>query len=234
MEITDKVERINQQYLKSAGASVSASLKSFLKKEPVSDWLIQALFTGPWLELGCGQRSLFEEGDDLTFGLQKKQDLYGFDLSDVAIERAKAHGRLHYQQVDISEGIPGGPYSFILDGHFLHCLGSFPELFTTLGHILRALKPGGIYAGEVMTIHKNISFDSDLYYDYDTHILYQGDIPIRTLLSAREWEDLFISAGFEISYFVCQASIKMIPTNHRREPMNGDPECLRFVLKRKL
>lgn len=233
MEINEKVERVNAQYRQrgsSHSGPVNPSLLSFLKREPVKEWLLERISQGPWCELGCGDESILEDG--FLVGLEQKQNIWGFDLSDVAIERARSTGRLNYEQRDITEGIPYGPYSFILDGHFLHCLNSLPEVFTVLGHILRALKPGGLYIGEVMTIHKNISFDSEFYFDFDQGVLYQGDHPVRTILEARQWEDLFRSCGFEIQYFVCQGSIKMIPAGKRGEPMSGDPECLRFVLKR--
>lgn len=207
------------------------SLKSFLKTSPLKEWLIQVMNQGPWCELGSGPYSLFEEGDELLKGLSSKTDLWGFDLSQKAIDLSYSD-RVRYQVQDISEGLPYGPYSFILDGHLLHCLTSLPEVFQTLGVILRALKPGGYFAGEVMIAHKNLSFDHDLFYDFETNILSFEDRPLRIILEPREWEDLFISAGFKIRFFVCQSSIKMIPHRERKVPMNGDPECLRFVLQK--
>ncbi len=233
MEINEKVERVNAQYRQRNGLNrglSNPSLSSFLKKEPINQWLKDSLVDGAWAELGCGEKSLFEE--ELLPGIENKSDLWGFDLSDVAIDRANSWGRCHYHQADLTKGIPYGPYQILLDGHFLHSLCSLPEVFTVLGHILQSLRPGGRFIGEVMTLHKNISFDSDLYFDFDKRVLFQGSIPIRTILEAREWEDLFKNCGFEIEFFVCQASIKMIPGNKRSEPMTGDPECLRFTLKR--
>ncbi|MCR9204696.1 MAG: class I SAM-dependent methyltransferase [Halobacteriovoraceae bacterium] len=207
------------------------SLKSFLKTSPLNDWLVQVLDKGPWCEIGSGPYSLFEEGDELVSGLENKKDIWGFDLSQKAVELSYSDN-VRYQVQDISEGLPFGPYSFILDGHLLHCLTSLPELFQTLGVILNALKPGGYFAGEVMIAHKNLSFDHDLFYDFDTNILSFGDRPLRIILEPREWEELFVGAGFKIQFFVCQSSIKMIPHRDRTVAMSGDPECLRFVLQK--
>lgn len=207
------------------------SLMSYLASEPLSLWLSQRLAQGPWAELGGGGLSLFELGDQLVSGLSRKDDLYSFDISEQAKKKA-SKGKVHYQQVDCTKEIPHAPFSFILDAHYLHCLSSMPQVFHGLGVIWHALIPGGLYAGEVMTAHKNLSFDHDLYFNHHESVLYYEDRPIRTILEAREWEQLFKDAGFEIQYFVCQASIKMIPQRERQIPMSGDPECLRFILKR--
>lgn len=229
---SDKSSYLNSQYETSGNPRiVHPSLKSFLKSPPLNDWLMHAVYEGPWCELGSGPHSLFEEGEELVRDLSRKKDLFGFDLSTRAIEMSTSE-RVVYEAVDVSKEIPYGPYSFILDGHLLHCLTSLPELYQTLGVVLNALKPGGIFAGEVMIAHKNLSFDHDLSFDFDTNILSFEGRPLRIILEPREWEELFIDAGFKIQFFVCQSSIKMIPLRERTVPMNGDPECLRFVLKK--
>lgn len=234
LEKSDKANYLNHQYdgVKDP-KRLNASLYSFLRTEPLRAWLSNIISSGPWCEIGCGAYGLFEEGDHLIPGLSKKQDLYGLDLSSRAIEMAP-ESNIHYAVADVSQGLPAKDFSFVLDGHLLHCLDSLPELFQTLGAILHSLKPGGLFAGEVMIAHKNLSFDHDLSFDFETNILSFEGRSLRIILEPREWEELFINAGFEIQFFVCQSSIKMIPNRERKVPMTGDPECLRFVLKRPL
>lgn len=232
MKDFDRKALLNEQYKgRDLVQTHAPSLMSFLSGEPLQSWLLQQLNLGPWAELGCGAFSIFEKGDELVHGLAQKGDLYGHDLSSEAISQAPSSG-INYKETDCVATIPDGPYAFILDGHYLHCLSSLPEVFQALGTIWSALQTGGLYAGEVMTAHKNLSFDHDLYFDHKESVLYKDDLPLRTILEAREWEQLFKDAGFEIQYFVCQASIKMIPQRERTIPMSGDPECLRFVIKR--
>ncbi len=209
----------------------SYSLISFLKTPPIAQWLIDRIEQGPWAELGCGMRSFFESWEEV-FDTEKKRDLFGLDLSSKAIERARAYGDIHYEQADLSENIPHGPYAVILDGHFLHCLNSVPEVYQTLGKIREALLPGGLYIGEVMMSHKSISFGAEFEYDVNNNLLYKDGIPSRVIMDAFEWEDMFAASGLRIQYFVCQSSIKIIPEDSRDTPMTGDPECLRFCLER--
>jgi hypothetical protein len=210
----------------------SPSLISFLKQAPLNQWLLDRIDRGPWAELGTGLRSLFECWEEFI-PQERKTDLFGFDLSTKAIEMAKGFGsNIFYQQADLSQSIPYGGYAVILDGHFLHCLNSIPEVFQTLGKIYESLMPGGIYIGEVMLAHKSLSFDTQFEYDVRANLLYKDEVPVRVIMDAFEWEDMFLSSGLRIQYFVCQSSIKIIPEDNREVPMNGDPECLRFCLEK--
>ncbi len=227
-----KKELLNEAYEHvSPGARPSHSLVSFLKSPPINHWLIDRVNEGPWAELGCGMRSIYESWDEII-PLDQKGDLFGFDLSSTAINKANAYGSIHYQQADLTMAIPHGPFSVILDGHFLHCLSSVPEVFQTLGKIHDALVTGGIYIGEVMLAHKYLSFETQFEYDVNNNLLYKDGLPSRVIMDAFEWEDMFKSSGLRIQYFVCQSSIKIIPEDSRDRPMNGDPECLRFCLER--
>jgi len=209
----------------------SHSLLSFLKSPPINNWLVDRVGEGAWAELGCGTRGLFESWEEIV-DLPQKNDLFGFDLSKVAIKIAQSYGSLQYQQCDLSLGVPHGPYHVILDGHFLHCLNGVPEVFQTLGKIKESLAIGGIYIGEVMLAHKYLSFETQFEYDVQNNLLYKNGLPSRVIMDAFEWEDMFLTSGFKIQYFVCQSSIKIIPEDSREIPMNGDPECLRFCLER--
>ena len=221
----------------SVASHPSASLMSYFRSDPIRNWLFDRWDAGAWAELGCGLRSLLEYSEDFLAGggaLPLKDDLFGLDLSHVAIERAlnSNNYKVHYAQADLSKEIPHGPYQVLIDGHFLHCLNSVPEVFQTLGMIREALCPGGIYIGEVMLAHKNLSFETQFEYDAESCVLYKGNHPSRIIMDAFEWEDMFLSSGLSIKYFVCQSSIKIIPEDDRDVAMNGDPECLRFCLER--
>lgn len=222
----------DEQYRRiSTAPAPSPSLISFLKSEPLNNWISQQMNAGPWCELGCGAQSLFENIDLFLPG-HAKADCVGFDFSKEAIALSPRNS-VRYEVTNLLEGIPGEGYSFILDGHFLHCLDSLPHLYQMLGHIARSLKPGGIFAAEVMMAHKMMSFDVDYNFDFESSVLYQQDgIAARIILEARVWEDLLKNTGLKLEFFVCQSSIKMIPSADRSTPMQGDPECLRFVLRR--
>lgn len=208
----------------------SPSLRSYLTSTPLSQWLLSREEQGAWGELGCGMRALLE---DYHFS-KEKDDLFAFDLSKIAIEKAKKKslGKVHYFCEDLSLGLPHGPYSVLVDAHFLHCLNSLPELYQTLGKIRESLLPGGIFLGEVMISHKNLTFSAEFEFDVGSCVLYRGGVPQRLVMDAFEWEDMFLNSGFKIKYFICQSSIKIIPEDDREIPMRGDPECLRFCLER--
>lgn len=223
----------DKQYQSVASAvSASPSLLSFLKSEPLNSWISDRRHKGPWCELGCGTRSLLEDIEGFLPGHQK-DECYAFDFSKEAIALTDKLSHVSYEQVDLLKGVPHGGYSFILDAHFLHCLDSLPHLYQMLGKIGKALEPGGIFAAEVMMAHKNMSFDVDYTYDSECSVLFQKEgIPTRIILEARAWEDLLNNSGLSLEFFVCQSSIKMIPSSSRSTPMQGDPECLRFILKK--
>lgn len=211
---------------------MNPSLRSFLKSEPLSEWLRSSLSRGPACEIGCGAQAVFSSLHDLFPGYMTRE-LEACDLSNVAIEKAQMlEGNVHYFTHDILRPFPRDDYSLILDAHCLHTLTSLPELFQAMGNIKSALSEGGLLVGEVMMAHKNMTLEEGFFYSKHECVLYKYDRPSRVFMTAMEWEDFFLNCGMAIQYFMCQSSIKFIPHDQREDPMPGDPECLRFVLKK--
>jgi len=207
---------------------LSPSLVSFFKQSPLNQWISDAMMIGDAIEIGCGEYSIFEMRSEL-FGSRLSRALYACDISPVAIKRSPQNSDVDYFSHDIKKRLPK-KYQLIIDAHCLHTLESFPELYFTLGLLYQNLENNGVLVGEVMMSHKNMSFES--YYDYNENekVLYRYGEPHRMIMSSYEWEDLFVSVGFKIQYFMCQSSIKFVPSIDRSEALASDPECLRFVL----
>ena len=233
MVVMTTLEVANDFYKAQTNSKVlSPSLVSFLKQSPVRDWVGESLQRGAGLELGCGPYSLFEIREEL-FGAKLCRGLYACDISDVAIDQAPEETEVEYFTHNILEELPE-KYQVIIDGHCLHTLASLPELYFALGLIHKSMEEGGYFIGEVMMSHKNMSFEPHYDYIENERVLYRYGSPHRMIMTSREWEDLFVTSGFKIEYFMCQSSIKFIPSTDRTEALVSDPECLRFVLKKEV
>ena len=229
------IDKINHKYENmSYVSSVSPSLQSFLRSEPINDWVAKSMTNGSLCEIGCGMRSLFEHWDDI-FPRRMTRELMACDISSAAIEKAKANQEnkiINYFVQDITSPFDRDNYECFIDAHCLHSLNSLPDLFQAMGNIFNALSDGGIVVGEVMMSHKNMTLENGLEYFESESVLYKNEIPSRVFMSSHEWEDFFLSCGFTIKYFMCQSSIKFIPHDDRTEALPGDPECLRYVLEK--
>lgn len=230
-----QIDLINHKYKNTSYvSSVSPSLQSFLKREPICNWVSDSMLKGPLFEIGCGMRSLFEHWDDI-FPRRMTRELFACDISIEAIEKAKSNQEnsvIKYFTHNITEAFDTNEIECFIDGHCLHSLNSLPSLFQAMGHLYNALSFGGIVVGEVMMAHKNMSFESGFEYIEKESVLYKNQIPSKILMTSLEWEDFFLACGFKIKYFMCQSSIKFIPHDGRDEALPGDPECLRYVLEK--
>jgi hypothetical protein len=237
MQTQIRKNELDQRYdALSSAPMTNSSLKSFLRNDLINDWLATRMALGPTCEMGCGATALLESLEDILPGRMTRQ-VEAFDLSTSAINKAKAwhpDSRINYYQHDVLQKFREDSYQVIIDAHCLHTLQSLPELFQAMGNIHNALAVDGLLFGEVMMAHKNMSFESGLEYSSYDYVLYKHEKPSRVFMQALEWEDFFINCGFSIEYFMCQSSIKFIPHDDRDEAMASDPECLRFVLKKKV
>ena len=76
-----------------------------------------AIAPGRTLEIGCGT------GTNAIFLAQHGFDVLGIDISEVAVEkaRAKAQGRCRFEVVDFLVAAPaGGPFQFVFDRGCFH------------------------------------------------------------------------------------------------------------------
>ena len=76
-----------------------------------------AIAPGRTLEVGCGT------GTNAIFLAQHGFDVLGIDISEVAVEkaRAKAQGRCHFEAVDFLAAAPaGGAFQFVVDRGCFH------------------------------------------------------------------------------------------------------------------
>ena len=77
----------------------------------------RAIVPGRTLDIGCGT------GTNAIFLAQHGFDVWGIDISDIAVEkaRAKAQGRCHFEVVDFLAAAPaGGPFQFVFDRGCFH------------------------------------------------------------------------------------------------------------------
>jgi hypothetical protein len=231
----EQIDKLNNKYKNmSYVGTVSPSLQSFLKSEPISEWVAGSMISGALCEIGCGTRSLFEHWDDILPG-RMTRELIACDLSSEAIDKAKCNQEnkvIDYFVQDITKPFKKNDFECFIDGHCLHSLNSLPDLFQAMGNIYNALNFGGIVVGEVMMAHKNMTFENGLEYFENECVLYKNESPSRVFMTSHEWEDFFLACGFTIKYFMCQSSIKFIPHDDRSEALSGDPECLRYVLEK--
>ena len=231
MHVLEKINKKYQSVEKPSAANLS--LISYLRSEPIFQWICELMSSGDLLELGCGVYSLFEFWDDIYQG-RMTRGLHACDFSHVAIEKAKLfqnNNFINYFVHDIKNPFDQ-KYNCIIDAHCLHTLTSLPDLFTVMGNLKNALNDNGILVGEVMMSHKRLSFEDGLEYCSQTSVLSKNKVPSRIIMTSHEWEDFFLSCGFKIKYFMCQSSIKFIPHDNRNVILDGDPECLRFVLEK--
>ncbi len=133
------------------------------------------------LDIGSGSYSLFE---DCT-GLNAHVD--AIDFSKTAISNTPI-SKINYKLLDITDAhhfnFPF--YDLIFDSHCLNCITSEDDRENAFKNIYSALVVGGIFASEIMIqpIGEHVS------------------MPFKSIKSAQEIEQTFVSHGFKIIYFM--------------------------------
>src|SRR5262245_44752761 len=76
----------------------------------------RAITPGRTLDIGCGT------GTNAVFLAERGFDVLGVDISEVAIEkaRARAHGRCRFEVVDFLAAAPAGQFDFVFDRGCFH------------------------------------------------------------------------------------------------------------------
>lgn len=223
----------------------SESLKTFLTNDVLSRLETREKYK--FLEIGCGQRSLFEDislkGKDVSID--------AVDISETAIEIAKALSKkeqISYFLQDACNMEFNSKFDLIVDAHCLHCLTDDVDRALYLNNVALALKKDGLFALECMISHEDLNFDSNYFYDSDNVLFkliddenfqalssFEGQtyMPIRKIPSAFSIENELLGAGLKIIYFMAFSNLKMpVDPYVSEENLDLNPEVLRVICSR--
>lgn len=95
-----------------------------------------------------------------------------------------------------------GQFDLIVDSHALHCLRDGEEIKNMLWEIFQRLpSAGGVYLAELMCPHPKM--DLGHHFFFDSPIIYEkySNRPLRIVLKAHQWEEIFLDSGFRLEYF---------------------------------
>jgi 2-polyprenyl-3-methyl-5-hydroxy-6-metoxy-1,4-benzoquinol methylase len=124
----------------------SEPFKNFSMKEYLISALdkIKPISNAKVLEIGCGT------GPISCFLSQQGYDVYGFDVSQTAIEIARKNAKersldIHYSIDDICSisKTKSDIYDIIIDGNCMHCITYDSDRHAALTNVFRLLKDGG-------------------------------------------------------------------------------------------
>ena len=174
------------------------------------------------LETGCGDGSLF-------YGLEKFS-VMAVDISREALRRVHPSSHIQFVEGDILTIALDKKFDLVFDAHLFHCLAGEGDLEKYLLRVKELLKRDGIFSFETMVQSKGMSFEFDQYFDYQTGLLYQGEHPVRKILSTFTIEKMLLDIGFKINFFKVMSEMKVVASPHRREVANGDPDLLRVIV----
>ncbi|PIK15442.1 class I SAM-dependent methyltransferase [Halobacteriovorax sp. JY17] len=174
------------------------------------------------LELGCGG------------GLHLNRNTCFREVEGLEVSKTAADFLTHKYQIkvyhcDFLDFEPLKKWDLLFDAHLLHCLigvNAFKEYFKK---VFDLLNPHGHLVLEVMCEGRGMSFDANQNYDIQSKVLFEGDIPIRTILSSREIEQIICESGLKIVYLRVDENIKFIPNSHRSESRPSDPDRMRII-----
>jgi len=153
----------------------SQSLLSFL-----NDIVTQRLIfkTQRILDIGSGGYSIFEMSE-ISNKTIEAIDLKSYETKDSKIQYA-------VEDITQKNAMRVKQYGLVFDSHCLHCLNSLHDQKLALKNIFSYMSVEGIFASEIMVqpSKAKVSF------------------PQRTILEARDVENLLIESGFKIKYFI--------------------------------
>lgn len=169
-------------------------------KEKIGD-----IGTSKILELGCGERSTFED--------TMIKNVVAIDHSIDKI-LAAPESNIQYLAMDITNLTFSEKFDVIVDAHALHCIVDLNLREKAYQNIFSTLKEKGLFIAEVM-IKKN---SSDSYFSF----------PERIILSSYEIEDELVKNNFKIIYF------SVIPNLYFLDDVSKKSTCdlLRFVAQK--
>ena len=169
-------------------------------KEKIGD-----IGTSKILELGCGERSTFED--------TMIKNVVAIDHSIDKI-LAAPESNIQYLAMDITNLTFSEKFDVIVDAHALHCIVDLNLREKAYQNIFSTLKEKGLFIAEVM-IKKN---SSDSYFSF----------PERIILSSYEIEDELVKNNFKIKYF------SVIPNLYFLDDVSKKSTCdlLRFVAQK--
>ena len=101
-----------------------------------------AIAPGRTLEIGCGT------GTNAIFLAQHGFDVLGVDISEVAVDkaRARAHGRCRFEVIDFLAAVPtGGPFEFVFDRGCFHAFDDESERARFAQNVAAELVEHGVW-----------------------------------------------------------------------------------------
>jgi SAM-dependent methyltransferase len=170
----EKNDNDKKAYSKSLLTFFNENVAQFLSK-----YLLDENFS--ILDIGCGTYSVFEDLPQLNC------NVLAVDFSAEAISQAP-NSNIHYQLENIThlKFSSEGKFNLIFDSHCLNCITQEMDRKIALQNLFRALKPGGLFASELMVqpIGKNV------------------EMPHKKIKTARELEEELTVHGFKIQFFM--------------------------------
>lgn len=177
----------------------SEPFKNFYMKEYLISALdkIKPISNAKVLEIGCGT------GPISCFLSQQGYDVYGFDVSQTAIEIARKNAKersldIHYSIDDICSisKTKSDIYDIIIDGNCMHCITYDSDRHAALTNVLRLLKKGGYFIVETMSIEDPSLWPND------------GRIDEKGIVWHEVKEDYpYDKVKFEDKYWICTRRI---------------------------
>jgi SAM-dependent methyltransferase len=193
MRIQNLQERYNRWHEQRLGEDGQRDLDS--NEERLYAWHVSLLQARPGnrlLDVACGQ------GSFLDYAARRGFEVFGVDISDVAVESARTRVPSATVVVGDGEHLPFDDSSF----DCVTCIGSlehFPDPAAGAAEIARVLGPGGT----AVVFVPNLFFLGHIYFGlrHGTQPTEAGQAFSETHLSSRGWQDLLEEAGLEVRGF---------------------------------